>query len=180
MLVMVGLLAYANTFKVAFHLDDYGSIIHNQKIQDLNGFLKSFSLKEDRYLTYLTFALNYAVHGLEVTGYHVVNMVVHIVASILVWRVVVLLMQSPYFKKKKISKEAELVGWLVGLIFLTHPIQTQSVTYIVQRLASMAGMFYMAGVYFYLKARLEGLGKKRWYVVGGYFLLTLVMAVLGI
>ena len=57
-------------------------------------------------------------------------------------------------KKDKITTHAGPVALLAGLIFVSHPVQTQAVTYIVQRAASMAALFYLASLCFYVRSRL--------------------------
>jgi hypothetical protein len=112
----------------------------------------------NRYIGSLTFALNYKIHGLDVTGYHIVNLLIHLVNSLLVYWFVQLIFitlasgaggDTPLF-----FKHASTIALFSSLLFVTHPIQTQAVTYIIQRFASLATMFYLFSIIMYIKARL--------------------------
>ncbi|MBI4691432.1 MAG: hypothetical protein HY754_14370 [Nitrospirae bacterium] len=95
LIAIVGLLAYANTFHAHFQIDDIPIIVENPIIKDLNFFIEPSKAKafnnailgydtfKLRYIGYLTFALNYRIHGLNVTGYHIFNLVIHILNAIL-------------------------------------------------------------------------------------------------
>ena len=88
------------------------------------------------------------------TGYHVFNLAVHLFTAILVWWLVLLTLSTPAMKENKITQHADLVALLSGLVFVSHPLQTEAVTYIVQRTASMATLFYLASLCLYVKSRL--------------------------
>jgi hypothetical protein len=97
-IITLGLLAYSNTFDSPFHLDDMPRIVENAHIKDLKTFawfLYPDRLPGDigfknRYIGFLTFALNYKIHGLDVTGYHIVNIIIHTVNALLVYWLVLL------------------------------------------------------------------------------------------
>ena len=107
-----------------------------------------------RFVTYLSFALNYQVHQLNVVGYHIVNLIVHLGSAILLWWLVGLTLLTPAMKQEKITHQAKLLSFLIALVFLTHPIQTQGVTYITQRITSLATLFYLASLGLYVKSRI--------------------------
>ena len=94
LIAIVGLLIYSNTFNVPFHFDDIGNIVGNYKLQSIQNF---WPPSGTRWLGYLTFALNYHFGGLNVTGYHIVNLTSHILNAILVYWLVVLTFKTPYF-----------------------------------------------------------------------------------
>src|SRR3972149_3742388 len=113
-----------------------------------------------RFCGFLSFALNYAYGGLNAASYHLVNIAVHLANAVLTAALVFTLFRTPALKK------AFSDGWTVAaiavtaaLVFAVHPVQTQAVTYIVQRFASLATFFYLLSVVSYLKARLEA-GEK--------------------
>jgi tetratricopeptide (TPR) repeat protein len=119
----------------------------------------------------LSFALNYRFGGLETFGYHVVNVGIHIINGLLVCWLAFLLLSNPLVSSG--DKDGRAKYWLAlgaGLLFVSHPVQTQAVTYIVQRLTSMAAMFYLLAVCFYIKGRyLHAAGEGRghlWYYAG--------------
>ncbi len=188
LIAAVGLAAYSNTFHVPFQFDDSQQIIDNAVIRDVGNFFSSssgYKFNPRRFIGYITFALNYRFGGLDVTGYHIVNLAIHIINGLLVYLLVILLFKTPYFtaessKKSVVSSKQTATGDEIAsgspasvhhysllttdnsrssialfsaLLFVAHPVQTQAVTYIVQRLTSLATMFYLLSVVFYIKGR---------------------------
>jgi protein O-mannosyl-transferase len=154
------LVAYANTFKVPFQFDDWPNILENPDIQ-----IKIFSLDRleqlvrntypvtIRIFAYFTFALNYYFGRFDVFGYHLVNLLIHIASGALLYWLLMLTFNLPSLKGRYGSM-AFPIALFSSLLFVAHPIQTQSVTYIVQRMTSMAGMFYILSMLLYVKGRL--------------------------
>jgi tetratricopeptide (TPR) repeat protein len=169
LIASIALLAYSNTFYSPFVFDDIHSIVENPKIRQISNFFTLEGLKSNRYIGQLSFALNYWVHGLDVVGYHVVNLVIHIINGLLVYLLVIYTFRAPRLEGSGIDGRA--VAVFSSLLFVAHPVQTQAVTYIVQRYASMATMFYLGSVVFYVRWRLGG---RVWWYVG-----AVVLAVLG-
>ena len=118
-----------------------------------------YTYKESiRIFSYFTLALNYYFGGLNVFGYHLVNFLIHVFAGIFLYGFLMLTFNLPSLKDRygAISYKTAL---FTSLIFIAHPIQTQSVTYIVQRMASLGGMFYLLTFVLYIQGRLAG-GKE--------------------
>jgi len=155
LIVILGTLAYSNTFGSAFHLDDYENIVDNAAIRDIGDPGRIWDFNNRRFVGYLTFALNYRLHGLDVTGYHLVNLLVHIGASLCAWLLTLLIFSTPEMKKRDIGRYGGYAALGCGLLFAVHPLQTQAVTYIVQRFASLAALFYLASLCLYVKGRLS-------------------------
>ncbi len=88
-------------------------------------------------------------------GYHLFNLTIHLFSAILVWWLALLTFSTPVMKNNKISRNADLLALFAGLVFVSHPLQTESVTYIWQRSSSMATMFYLASLCLYIKSRLN-------------------------
>jgi len=168
----VALVAYSNTFHVPFHFDDRPNIVENPNVQftvltwdRLERLIKNTYKVTIRVFSYFTFALNYYFGGFNVFGYHLVNFFIHIASGIFLYWFLMLTFNLPSLKEKygPISYKVALFS---SLIFISHPIQTQSVTYIVQRMASMAGMFYLLSFILYIKGRLST-GVPRVFYFGG-------------
>ncbi|MDB4304195.1 hypothetical protein N9934_05350, partial [Desulfosarcina sp.] len=106
-----------------------------------------------RPISYLSFALNWYWGQDEVKGYHVVNITIHILTAIFLFLSLLLLFETPNLNRYEPSS-MYFVALLASVIWAVHPIQTQAVTYVVQRMASMAAFFYITGIFYYLKARL--------------------------
>lgn len=175
-IIVFGWLIYAHTFHSPFHLDDGHSIIRNVYIRTLSDPAAILEHGRARSLTFLTFALNYAVHGTEVFGYHVVNVGIHLANALLVFWLTLLLCRAPALQSRAESRDAPWIALLAGLLFVAHPLQTQAVTYIVQRLESLAAGFYLLCVALYLKARLRQLSERRWMA---WYVASLLVGVLG-
>jgi Flp pilus assembly protein TadD len=156
-IVLGGLLAYANAFHGEFQFDDDPEIVTQRLIRDTDNFLRSWEAYRaypNRVLVYFTFALNYAIGGLDTTGYHVVNIVVHLGTALLVYALALLSFRTPYLRRSALTPWGSSVALVAGLLFVTHPIQTQAVTYVVQRLTSLATFFYVLAVVLYARWRL--------------------------
>lgn len=160
LILLVGCIAYANSFEVPFVLDDKRSIVESGGFSSF----EEFSFSQTRVVAYLTFALNYRLGGLDVTGYHVVNLVVHLAAGLLVFALLRLTLQTPFFTQQSAvspqpsalsTQHPALVPFFVALLFVVHPVQTQAVTYVVQRMTSMASMFYLLSLVLYVLGRLS-------------------------
>jgi tetratricopeptide (TPR) repeat protein len=165
LLVIIIVTCYSGTLGNSWHFDDYNNIVWDKSIR-----IDSLSWEQvkkpiysengdirDRPLAVLTFAVNYLFSGLDTTGYHVVNIFIHIICSFFVYLVFIVTLNL-YRQQYKSSIPENLIkdiALLGAVLWAIHPIQTQAVTYIVQRMASMAAMFYMISLYFYLKFRLQ-------------------------
>jgi protein O-mannosyl-transferase len=163
-LLLLALLAtaiYSNTFSSPFQFDDIMNIVENSWIRHLYNY---YDFSGSRYVGFLTFALNYHFNGLSLFGYHLVNLLIHITNGFLVYTLVRLLFRavhSPIVNRDPVSiHSSQLVAIVTALLFVAHPIQTQAVTYIVQRLTSLAAMFYLLTVVCYLKWRLSQLNTQ--------------------
>jgi tetratricopeptide (TPR) repeat protein len=169
LITVVGLIAYSNTFHVPFQFDDYANITENPIVQrpvNFTSFTQWHHANPRRYVGDLTFALNYALGGLNVVGYHLVNIAVHIATALLLYFLVLLTFRTPHFRdsgvrrrngeagRQQSSNAPSLIALFTALLFVSHPVQTEAVTYIVQRLASLAAMFYLLSMVMYVKGRL--------------------------
>ena len=190
LIVCLCTLAYSNTLHVPFLFDDIPNIadnpliktsdtvIHPSKLCSRNSMLpeqKYFcDLLRMRYIGYLTFALNYKMHNLNEVGYHVVNLLIHILNGILVYFLVMQTLRTPVMKKSEMT-HAGLIPLFSALLFVLHPIQTQSVTYIVQRFTSLATTFYLLSLLMYIMWRLSDKKSIRHFIV---YLLSIISAIL--
>ena len=161
-ILVVGIAAYSNTFRVPFIFDDHPQIETNQAIRSLSGVLHGPPLT--RLIGYFSFAVNYAISGLGVTSYHVFNLVVHLLVAVLVFSFVSLTLRAPFIANAKLHGRAAaliLIPTFTALLFVAHPIQTEAVTYIFQRLTSLAALFYLLALVTYAKSRLLAEGGPR-------------------
>jgi len=169
-LFMVVLAIYINSFKFPFHLDDFHAIIDNHGMRSIPTYVHSTLSLGPRSLVNLTFALNYRFGGLETVGYHGVNVGIHVINGLLVYWLVMLLLSNPLISDRGREGWRDWLSLGAALVFVSHPVQTQAVTYIVQRLTSMATMFYLMAACLYIKGRYIhtfGEGKRYlWFYAG--------------
>ncbi|MBF0503843.1 MAG: tetratricopeptide repeat protein [Candidatus Omnitrophica bacterium] len=149
-----GILIYSNSFICSFHFDDFPYITDNPAIRNIDNLQRIWNFWPCRFITFFSIALNYHFHQLDLFGYHLFNLTVHLVTALLVWWLTLLTLSTPAMKDNKISERANDIALLTGLVFVTHPLQTESVTYIWQRAASMGALFYLASLCLYIKSRL--------------------------
>jgi hypothetical protein len=180
-LIAVGLIAgvafviYSNTFSVPFLFDDRPNITLNPNVQikvftweRMEALIKYTYRESLRIFSYFTFALNYYFGEFDPFGYHLVNLVIHVCSGIFLYGFLYLTLNLPSLREKY-GALSYRVALFASLIFISHPVQTQSVTYIVQRMASMAGMFYLLTFVLYIQGRLSK-GRGRFLYFGGGFL----------
>jgi tetratricopeptide (TPR) repeat protein len=164
------IIIYGNSFHCAWQFDDFANIVRNENVHlktlSWENIIKTFYVKGFekkgiiRPLSYVTFALNFHIGGGNVFGFHVVNFAIHYMASIFLFLFIYNTLQLPILNGRY-EKNAYAVALLSVFFWATHPIQVTAVTYIVQRMASMAGMFYIMAMYFYLKGRTKSSTKNR-------------------
>jgi tetratricopeptide (TPR) repeat protein len=181
LLVIIGIICYSNTFEAPFHFDDQIRIVENEDIKDITNIKKIWSSYPPRFISNLSLALNYHFNGKNVFGYHFLNLVTHILCGLSVYWFCLLALETPRLKSISFfrTKYSTWFPILATLLFLSHPIQTQSVTYIVQRMAAITGLFYMLSMALYLKwTILQNDHQKKHGKALVYYALSLVTAVI--
>lgn len=175
---------YGNTFQVPFHFDDDTHITHNKKLHltelTVENIKKSFTHFNSldrvyRPVAYFSFALNYFFGRENVAGYHFFNISIHLISSFFLFLFIYNTLNLPELKEK-FYPNAYLISLLATFMWASNPVQTQAVTYIVQRMASMAGMFYIIAMFLYLKGRTA----DRVYSKALFFTLCLAAAILAL
>lgn len=169
-LFLYGIVLYSNTFQNSFHFDDFVFIVQNPELSnifDINSIWNEGSAPT-RFITYLTFALNYHIHGYQLFGYHLTNILIHIINTGLVYWLVSLLINALVHRRLFNENKKQTTAVIAAVLFLTHPIQTQAVTYLCQRFASLATLFYLLAVCLYLKARLMDSQTKVWFYCSAF------------
>ncbi len=151
LLALVGIAGYGNAVHAPFFYDDLPNIIKNPNItitelsfDSLTGAAKS--ALRNRPLAYISFAFNYFLHGFNTTGYHFFNILIHLITGFCVF---VLTRQTMVLCRIK----NPATPLLTAIFWTSMPLHTQSVTYIVQRMNTMATMFYMLALISYIHAR---------------------------
>ncbi|WP_136808427.1 tetratricopeptide repeat protein [Desulfosediminicola flagellatus] len=157
-IMLVGFIAYFNAFDVPFYFDDLDNLKHpDLKLENLT--LESVErsltggLLKTRPVANLSFALNYYIGGYRVQGYHLVNLIIHITSGFLLFLLIkiTLSLVGEANNKDKIY----MISLLAALLWLVHPLCTQSITYIVQRMNSLVSMLYLLSLVLYIYGRIE-------------------------
>ncbi|MBN1102791.1 MAG: tetratricopeptide repeat protein [Deltaproteobacteria bacterium] len=154
LILSLGIIGYTSSLDASFHFDDFPSILRNKSIQNLGDFGAIWHINPTRFVANLTFAINFHFHGLTVFGFHAVNILIHLLSSLSVYWLVRLLFATPQLRDVPLASQGVHVALAASLLFVCHPIQTQAVTYIVQRVASLAALFYFLSTALYIRARL--------------------------
>jgi len=144
LVIVVGLIAYSNSFSGAFVLDDDKFVINNPRIRTILPLAETMSGR--RPMVDLSLALNHALGELDLTGYHVFNLTVHLLAGLTLLGVVRRTLSHPQFRQS-VGHAAPWLAAVIAAVWVVHPLQTQSVTYIIQRGESMMGLFYLLTLY---------------------------------
>ncbi len=173
-LAILILLLYANTLEAPFIFDDRHNIQDNPHIRlteltpegIANAGFQSSSFS--RPFPKITFALNYYFHRYNVSGYHVMNILIHFVTGLFLYLLLKTTLSIPSLRSR--YESYKWIPFLTVLIWLVHPIQIQSVTYIVQRMNSMATMFYVLSLLLYAKARMAEKKRKKRVLFAGCLL----------
>jgi Flp pilus assembly protein TadD len=185
LIIAIGLLAYSNSFNSPFQWDENDFLVQNPIVKNLRYFWEPSRAKagdpvfyfflRTRYIGYLTFAINYKLHGFHVLGYHIFNLTIHLSNALLVYLLILLTFETPFLKASSLKKSSNLIALFSALIFVSHPLQTEAVTYIYQRLASLLTFFYLFSIVFYIQWRLCLDDQKISYFKSTpYFILSLI------
>ena len=151
--------AYSVCMHGPFLFDDYHSIVDNPYItslSDIPGFFyrsqaeaKLIEHSGWRPLWYTSFAINYFIGGLDTLSYHLTNLALHIADSFLVYMLALALLKGR-------ARDTWPAAVIAGVLFASHPLQTESVSYIVSRSGLMSAFFYLSAMLLYIRYREGG------------------------
>ncbi len=168
-LVTATLLAYWPAYQGVFVLDDV------PYIKDLTSRYSLWPLQDylgRRGVVNYSLVLNHALDGMNPRGYHVLNMAIHLLAGLTLYGVVRRVLLLPRWNAH-FTRVGVWLALVIALLWMVHPLQTQSVTYVIQRTESMAGLFVLLAAY----ALVRHNEQSRWYWALGC-LLSMGLAVL--
>ncbi len=167
LLATVIVVAYSNSFSGPFVYDDVNSIAQGNPtlfhlwpiwpvLNPPDGLTVS-----GRPLLNLSFAVNYALGGTKVWGYHALNLVIHVLAGLTLFGLVRRTLLLPRLRGQ-FGATALPLALVAAALWALHPLQTEAVTYVVQRAESMMGLFYLLTMYAFVRG-LESPAPARWY-----------------
>lgn len=167
--LVIGII-YFNSLNTGWHFDDLPNITENSRVHakavSVDALLDSFyatptSQSIARPLSYFSFALNWIFWQDNATGYHAINIAFHMVNSFFLFLIVIHLFSTPNLKDFYTKDSAYFIALVASVLWAVNPIHTQAVTYIVQRMASLAALFYLLGLLSYVRARMSQSASRR-------------------
>jgi len=176
--VVVGLAiaAFWNSFAGKFVFDDVAEIAGNRGLDTVWPVWEPMTAGNRmpaRFLPYLSFAIDRRLWGVSPSGFHVTNLLVHAVASIALFRIASITLASPRLAGR-FDRHAAPLAVAIAALWAVHPLQTQAVTYVYQRIESMAGMFSLVSLACF--ARAAATGWPRAWLVGSVAACAAAMA----
>jgi tetratricopeptide (TPR) repeat protein len=160
-IVLAAVGAYHNSFSGVLIYDDVDAIIENQTIRRLWPIWSVLSpprggqTVSGRPLVNLSLAINYAASGEDVWSYHLTNLLIHIAAALLLFGILRRTFLMPVLRDR-FGRAATPLALAAALIWTVHPLQAESVTYVVQRAESLAGLFYLLTLYCVIRGAAPG------------------------
>ena len=149
LIVLAGVLVYGNGLSGPLLFDDETSILSNTLHPPADPAVGAADARRatprwpaGRWSN-LTFALNYAIGGLDVTGYHVVNLVVHLLAALTLYGIVRRTLRLQARCPRALGHDADLVALAAAMLWVVHPLNSESVSYLTERTESLMGLFYL-------------------------------------
>jgi protein O-mannosyl-transferase len=155
LVVILGIIAYSNSFHGPFVFDDMAAIVKNPQICSLNPFKyppAGPSTIAGRPVVIFSFAANYAASHLKVESYHATNLVIHLLAGLTLYGIIRRTLLKVGAAGNYRSESARWLAAMAAALWVVHPLDTQSVTYIVQRAESLASLFMMLSLYCFIRA----------------------------
>jgi tetratricopeptide (TPR) repeat protein len=160
-IIAVTLAVYMPAIRGGFVWDDDLHLINNVALKE-NGLYRTWLTTESFVyypVTWTSYYIEHLLWGLNPLGYHIVNVLLHIICSLLLWRILVLL---------KIP-----CGWLAALIFAIHPVNVETAAWIAQRKNLLSMMLFLLSLLSYL--RFDDSGRRKWYLLA---LVSFILAML--
>ncbi len=175
-LCLVPFAVYWNSLAVPFFFDDQAAVVKNATLRNLSAWETVLAGPaggtgaSGRPIVNLSLAVNYAIGGTTVTGYHLANLLFHIIGTLALFGLLRRSLRTPLLRER-FGADASLLAFWGALLWSVHPLQTESVTCVIQRTELLLGMFYLLALYGFVRGATEG--TKRWTGLG------LVCALLG-
>ena len=155
-LALAALAAYADSLSGAFVFDDFPAIVDNPSLRHLWPLGRVLTpphggvTVEGRPILNLSFAINWALGGSEVAGYHAANLLIHVLAGLALFGVVRRTLGQPRWRER-FGADALGLAFVTAAWWMLHPLQTEAVTYVVQRAESLMGLLYLLTLYCFIR-----------------------------
>ena len=159
--------AWWSCYRGPFIYDDVPSIVENRALRSIRGSWRAaFPANQEDYtlagrpVAAVTLAMSYAVSRDEIRGYRVVNVAIHIAAALVLYGILRRTLRLEPMRAR-FAPRADLLAAVVTLVWAVHPLIVPSVTYVVQRVESLAGLMTLLTLYSFIRARTGG--STGWY-----------------
>ncbi len=169
LIAAASLVAWSNSFAGAFVYDDVPAVTRNPSLQQLWPPWKPFFVGRSdltvsgRPLANWTLAVNRALGGERVAGYHAVNLILHTVAAFALFGIVRRTLRRVPIAEN-LAPHATSLATLTALLWLVHPLQTESVTYVIQRVEALMGACFLLTLYGFLRSTESAATRTRWQI----------------
>ena len=155
-IVVAGVIVYSNSLAGPFIFDDRTAILDNQQIRQLWPLSVPLSPPNNtpvagRPIVNLSFALSYAIGGLDPRAYRLTNLAIHLLAALTLFGLVRRTLLLPSLRTR-FGGHATTLAWSAALIWALHPLPSETVDYVTQRTESMMGLFYLLTMYCSVRA----------------------------
>src|SRR5215471_18899735 len=150
LLSAVALATYVNALQTPFVWDDDNAIATNESIRHVTTSLVPAleTPLSGRPVVSLSFALNYAAGGLDTTGYHMVNLAIHVANALLLFGIV----RRTLRRRGDESTPADGIALAAALVWMVHPLVSETIDYTTQRTESLMGLFFLLTLYASIRA----------------------------
>lgn len=167
LIALLTIAIYYPSFDASFQFDDFNVLMQGSAIASPSNFIGIIT--GARGVSMLTFTINHAISGADPGAYHITNIALHIACSIAAYVFVLLTIGLTGIS----AARARLISLAAALLFAIHPVQTSTVSYVIQRMEILASLFYLLSLIAFIRA-LKTEGKIKW---GWYFLTVLLYAI---
>ena len=174
LLAVLVIFIYADTLTGQFIFDSRPNIKDNPYIRISQITLKNLataafdSPSHQRPVANISFALNYYFHGYNVVGFHLVNLTIHVIGGVLLYFFIRTTFHTPALRSR--YAHYKWIAFFAAAIWVVHPLQTQSISYIVQRMNSLAAIFYILSFLLYAQLRMNPQKRSKWWLFSGCIL----------
>ncbi len=163
LLVIISAIIYHNSLDTSFHFDDHYTVEENRSIKNLSDLRTIVTFSKTRPLLFLTLALNHHFSGLNTWGYHLFNLLFHIFNVCLIYFIISITYKNFISPGQQMSGRGSTIALFSSLLFAVHPIQTESVSYIISRSSVFSTFFYLLGLFLFIQFNnRDDEDNKRW------------------
>ncbi len=154
LLAAITVAPFSNGIHAPFVFDDIPELVQSPDIRTLSACLNTISHSSDtglagRPVACFSFALNYAIGGLDVRGFHALNIFIHVLAALTLFGV---LRKTIGRTQGTFRASPDSLAFGISALWAVHPLHTESVTYVIQRIESLAGLWYLLTLYCAIRA----------------------------